>query len=63
MKSTNLVLFTVKVKTYQRNEKLQIKTWKSNQYVQWEFGIWLLHEVFQVTPIDRGIKDFPIKVF
>jgi hypothetical protein len=26
MKTTKLVLFTIKVKTYQRNEKLQIKT-------------------------------------
>jgi hypothetical protein len=28
-------------------------------YVQWEFRIWLLHEILQVMPVDRDVKDFP----
>jgi hypothetical protein len=63
IKSTNPTVFTVKVKTYQRNGKLQIKTQKSNRYVQREFGNRLLHEVFEVMSVDRGVKDFPIEVF
>jgi hypothetical protein len=38
VKSTKPILSNVKVKTYQKDEKLQIKARKSNQYVQWWFG-------------------------
>jgi hypothetical protein len=62
MKSTNLVVFTVKVETYQRNENCESKQGNQTGIYSESLETCLLHKVLQVMPVDGGVKDFPIEV-
>jgi hypothetical protein len=62
VKSTNLVLFTVKVENYQRNEKFESRQGNQTDIYSETLETCLLHKVLQVTPIDGGVKEFLVKV-
>ena len=62
VKSTNLVVFTVKVETYQRNENFETKQGNQTGINSESLETCLLHKLLQVTPIDGGVKDLSIEV-
>jgi hypothetical protein len=60
MKSTNLVVFTVKVETYQRNGNCKSKQGNQTGIYSESLETCLLHEVLQVMlPLMGALRTFP----